>query len=328
MAFLDQAVVFCSAGAGGNGCVSFRREKCIPFGGPNGGDGGDGGSIILKASSSTNSLAGMQRLRHIRAEVGHHGAGSQKTGADGKDTIIELPLGTCIFDADAPNSPVIVDLCNIGQTYTISRGGKGGLGNMRFKSSTNRAPRHATKGEVGEDIRIRCELRVMADIGLLGLPNAGKSSLLRQVSNATPKVADYAFTTVKPHVGVVWFQTFNSFVMADIPGLIEGASQGLGMGDKFLKHLTRCKILLHVIDATLPILDQLETIEKEVCAYEAGLDQKPRYLALNKVDLMQEGYSEMLDELLEKYDHVFPISALTGKGCPELVQFLGQKLSE
>lgn len=325
MAFLDQAVVLCSAGTGGDGCVSFRREKYIPFGGPNGGDGGDGGSIILKVTARSNSLASLQRLRHIRAERGQHGSGSQKTGRNGEDMIVEVPIGTCIYDADAKDAPMIVDLCEMGQTYTIARGGKGGLGNMRFKSSTNRAPRHATKGEVGEEIRIRCELRVMADIGLLGLPNAGKSSLLRQVSNATPKVADYAFTTVKPHVGVVWYQKYDSFVMADIPGLIEGASLGQGMGDKFLKHLTRCKVLLHVIDATLPISEQLETIEKEIKAYGHDLHEKPRYIALNKIDLLD---SSELKEILSSLEgkQVFQISAMIGEGIPELVQFLAKQL--
>lgn len=329
MAFLDQAVIVCSAGSGGNGCAAFRREKYIPFGGPNGGDGGDGGSIVLKVTSKTNSLASLQRLRHVKAEKGQHGLGSQKTGRNGEDTVVEVPLGTCIYDADAPEAPIIVDLCEMGQTYIISRGGKGGLGNMRFKSSTNRAPRQITKGETGEEIRIRCELRVMADVGLLGLPNAGKSSLLRQVSNAMPKVADYAFTTIKPQVGVVWFGRYDSFVMADIPGLIAGASEGQGMGDKFLKHLTRCRVLLHVLDATLPIDTQIETIEKEVKAYKAGLENKPRYIALNKVDLIDQNEVKELMNMLElRNEHVFPISAMQGEGCVELIKFLGQKLSD
>lgn len=327
MAFVDQATILCSAGSGGAGCVSFRREKFIPFGGPNGGDGGDGGSIILKVTSQTNSLASVQRLHHVKAEKGQSGLGSQKHGKGGEDYILEVPLGTCVYDADAPDAPVIVDLCQMGQTYTIARGGSGGLGNMRFKSSTNRAPRQSTKGEEGEQIRVRFELRIIADVGLLGLPNAGKSSLLRQVSQATPKVADYAFTTTKPYVGVVQHKSYQTFVMADIPGLIEGASQGQGMGDRFLKHLTRCRLLLHVVDATLPLQDQLSVIEKEVQNYGEQLNSKPRIIALNKIDaLTRDDLEECYTSLKQRYEHVFPISALTGKGCSELVLFLGEAL--
>lgn len=325
MAFVDQAVIVCEAGSGGNGCVSFRREKCIPFGGPNGGDGGHGGSIILKAGSQSNSLAALQRLHRVRAEKGQHGGGSQKTGRNGEDLIIEVPLGTCVYDADAPSAPMIVDLCERGQTYKISRGGRGGLGNIRFKTSTNRAPRQATSGDTGEEIRIRCELRIMADIGLLGLPNAGKSSLLRQVSKATPRVADYAFTTTKPYVGVVHYNEYDTFVMADIPGLIEGASEGHGMGDRFLKHLTRCEVLLHVVDGTLSVNEQLSIIEKEVASYGFGLIDKPRFIAINKIDAIDADELELIiSELKGTYQHVFPISALTGKGCEALVSFLGE----
>lgn len=328
MAFLDQAIILCSAGSGGAGCVSFRREKFIPFGGPNGGDGGDGGSIILKATSQTNSLASLQRLQHIRAEKGQSGLGSQKNGRNGEDVIVEVPVGTCIYDADAPDAPVIVDLCEMNQEYVIARGGSGGLGNMRFKSSTNRAPRQSTKGDLGEEIRIRCELRVMANVGLLGLPNAGKSSLLRQVSRATPKVANYAFTTTKPYVGVVRYQGYESFVMADIPGLIEGASMGQGMGDKFLKHLTRCEVLLHVIDATQPLDSQLETIEKELEAYGGGLEKKLRFIALNKIDAVGDELADLMKTLSSKYESVFPISALSGDGCERLVSFLGESVKQ
>lgn len=325
MAFIDQAVIRCTAGAGGNGCVSFRREKCIPLGGPNGGDGGAGGSIVLKATHQTNSLASVQRLHHVKAKSGQSGLGSQKHGRGGEDTVIEVPLGTAVFDADAPDAPVIVDMCELNQTYVIAKGGQGGLGNMRFKSSTNRAPRQSTKGDIGAEINIRLELRVIADIGLLGLPNAGKSSLLRQVSGATPKVADYAFTTTKPHVGVVYFQGYKSFVMADIPGLIAGAAQGLGMGDRFLKHLMRCPVLLHVVDATLPIGDQIKTIEGEISAYGKGLLEKPRCFALNKVDAVAK---EQLPALLAEIpsEHIFPISALTGEGVEALINFLGNEI--
>lgn len=323
MSFIDQAVVMCTAGAGGNGCVSFRREKYIAFGGPNGGDGGEGGSIILKATHQTNSLSSAQRLHHIKAPKGQSGLGSQKTGRGGEDVVIELPLGTCVYDADAPNAPMIVDLCEPDQTYVIAKGGHGGLGNMRFKSSTNRAPRQSTKGAPGEEIRIRLELRVIADIGLLGLPNAGKSSLLRQVSHATPKVADYAFTTTKPHVGVVTYEGYKTFVMADIPGLIAGAAAGQGMGDRFLKHLMRCPMLLHVVDATLPVDEQIATIEAEITAYGKGLESKPRCFALNKIDCVEE--DEMSDLLgsFPKQANVFPISALSGLGVEKLIVYLG-----
>jgi len=324
MAFIDQAVIRCTAGAGGNGCVSFRREKCIPLGGPNGGDGGVGGSVILKATYQSNSLASVQRLHHVRAKPGQSGMGSQKHGKGGEDTFIEVPVGTAIYDADAPGAPVIIDLCELNQTYTIAKGGSGGLGNMRFKSSTNRAPRKSTKGEPGAEINIRLELRVIADVGLLGLPNAGKSSLLRQVSSATPKVADYAFTTIKPQVGVVYFQHYKSFVMADIPGLIAGAAEGLGMGDRFLKHLMRCRVLLHVVDATLPIEDQIKTIEEEISSYGNGLIDKPRCFALNKVDAVaKEHLPVLLAEIPSQ--HIFPISALTGEGVESLVAFLGNE---
>ena len=326
MSFIDQATIHCSAGSGGNGCVAFRREKCIPLGGPNGGDGGKGGSIILKVTHKTNSLTNVQRLHHVRAPHGKSGAGSQKNGRGGEDTIIELPQGTCVYDADAPDAPIIVDMCEMGQTYVIATGGSGGLGNMRFKSSTNRAPRQFTKGDNGEEIRIHCELRVIADVGLLGLPNAGKSSLLRQISGATPKVADYAFTTTKPHVGVVHYHGYKSFVMADIPGLIAGAAQGHGMGDRFLKHLMRCSILLHVVDVMLPIDAQIQTIEQELEQYGHGLTEKPRCFALNKTDAIDP---QTLKDLLNQFnqDRVFPISALTGQGCDELIAFLGNDIN-
>ncbi|MCP8352404.1 GTPase ObgE [Candidatus Synchoanobacter obligatus] len=321
MSFIDQATILCSAGSGGNGCVSFRREKCIPLGGPNGGDGGKGGSIILKVTHQTNSLASVQRLHHVRAKGGQNGLGSQKNGRAGEDTIIEVPQGTCVFDADAPDAPIIIDLCQMDQTYTIARGGEGGLGNIRFKSSTNRAPRKATKGDTGEELRIRLELRVLADVGLLGLPNAGKSSLLRKVSGATPKVANYAFTTTKPHVGVVHYHGYKSFVMADIPGLIKGAADGHGMGDRFLKHLMRCRVLLHVVDATLPIDEQIIVIEEEIRSYGHGLLEKPRCFALNKVDAVED--TEALLALFPEAK-VFPISALSGQGVEALIDYLGE----
>lgn len=325
MSFIDQTTILCTAGSGGNGCVSFRREKYIPNGGPNGGDGGSGGSIILKVTHQTNSLSSVARLHHIKAERGQNGQGSQKSGRGGEDTIVEVPQGTCIYDADAPDSPMIVDLKEMDQTYVIASGGHGGLGNMRFKSSTNRSPRHATKGDVGEEIKIRLELRVIADVGLLGLPNAGKSSLLRQVSAATPKVADYAFTTTKPHVGVVNFQGYKTFVMADIPGLIAGAAHGQGMGDRFLKHLMRCRVLLHVVDATLPVTEQIRTIEAEIQEYGQSLDEKPRLFALNKIDAVMKDELKELVAYFEGNGHVlFPISAITGEGCQKLIDYLGE----
>lgn len=329
MDFVDQAKLLCSAGDGGNGCVAFRREKYIPLGGPNGGDGGNGGSVILRVTSQTNSLAAIHRLRSVKAEKGQNGLGSQKTGRSGSDHIVSVPIGTCVYDSDHPDAPIIADLCEMGQEVVVARGGQGGLGNMRFKSSTNRAPRQVKPGESGEEIRLRLELRVMADIGLLGLPNAGKSSLLRKVSAATPKVANYAFTTVKPHVGVVHYQQYDSFVMADIPGLIAGAAEGHGMGDRFLKHLKRCRVLLHLIDVTQDIEEQLHVIENEITAYGEGLSEKPRYIVLNKIDSIDKDALMQKKQALEQSGYnVHMISALVGTGCDDLVAFLWHSLSE
>jgi GTP-binding protein len=322
--FIDELRIHCFAGKGGNGCVSFRREKYIAFGGPNGGDGGHGGSVILVSSSKYKSLTHLRSRKHIKAESGKHGSGSQKTGRGGEDVLIGLPLGTCVYDADHPSSPMIVDMQSEGQQYTIASGGVGGLGNIRFKSSVNRAPRRATEGKEGEDIRLRLELKVMADVGLLGLPNAGKSSLLRQVSQATPKVADYAFTTVKPYVGVVKSGPYDVFVMADIPGLIEGASKGLGMGDKFLRHLQRCEMLLHVVDATQDIDEQIRLIREEVTAYGHGIVEKPIWIVLNKIDLIMSDEID-LDAIKKQYQcKVFEISAKEGDGCSELVKAISE----
>ncbi|UTC24382.1 GTPase ObgE [Candidatus Comchoanobacter bicostacola] len=324
--FIDEATVHCIAGKGGNGCVSFRREKYIPYGGPNGGDGGHGGSVIFRASSDLSSLVNVYRSKRLKADSGTHGMGSQKTGKSGSDLVVEVPTGTCLFDADYPESPMIIDLVSDQQEYIIAKGGQGGLGNMRFKSSTNRAPRKATDGEEGQEIRVRLELKVMADVGLLGLPNAGKSSLLRRVSAATPKVADYAFTTIRPYVGVVRFDQYNTFVMADVPGLIEGASQGSGMGDQFLKHLQRCKMLLHIVDGSQDVVTQIETIRKEVKSYGGGVDKKKIWIVINKIDLIDD--IEVLRSLVLDQYGVYPImiSAKDGLGCSELVASLGDEL--
>ncbi|MDC3181176.1 GTPase ObgE [Gammaproteobacteria bacterium] len=324
--FIDELRIHCFAGNGGNGCVSFRREKYIAFGGPNGGDGGKGGSVILTVSSKYKSLTHLRGKKHIKAESGKHGSGSQKTGRGGEDVIIGMPLGTCIYDADHPSSPMIIDMQAEGQVYTIASGGDGGLGNMRFKSSINRAPRRFTEGKEGEDIRLRLELKVMADVGLLGLPNAGKSSLLRQVSQATPKVADYAFTTIKPYVGVVRSGPYDAFVMADIPGLIEGASKGMGMGDQFLRHLQRCEMLLHVVDITQDVHEQIALIREEVTAYGHGIIEKPIWIVLNKIDLVETVLYDS-NAISEQYKcPVFVVSAKDGIGCSDLVKAISEKV--
>lgn len=326
MKFVDEAVIHVKAGNGGNGVVSFRREKFIPMGGPDGGDGGDGGSVYVVGHPDLNTLADFRFQRRFDAKRGHNGMGRNMTGAKGDDLEIPVPVGTMVFDADTEE--LIGDVVEAGQRVLVARGGFHGLGNTRFKSSTNRAPRQCTHGSEGDERELRLELKVLADVGLLGLPNAGKSTLIRAVSAARPKVADYPFTTLYPNLGVVRVEAHRSFVVADIPGLIEGAAEGAGLGIQFLKHLSRTGLLLHVLDVAPldpeadPVHDA-QVILGEVEKYSDELMHRPRWLVLNKLDLLPEEEREarcqaVLDGL--GWDGpVFRISAISGEGTRELV---------
>lgn len=288
MKLVDEVEITVIAGKGGNGCVSFRREKFIPKGGPDGGDGGAGGSVWLVADESLNTLVDFRHQTRFQARKGEGGMGQQKYGKGGDDMTIVVPVGTVVINVDTDE--VIGDMTEHGQRLLVARGGKGGLGNMHFKSSTNRAPRQSTPGEWGEERLLRLELKLLADVGLLGFPNAGKSTLVRAVSAATPKVADYPFTTLYPNLGVVSVEPHRSFVIADIPGLIEGAADGAGLGALFLRHIQRTRLLLHLVeiqplDGTDPV-EQVRAIEHELGKFDAGLLDKPRWLLINKADLM------------------------------------------
>ncbi|HET7586659.1 MAG TPA: GTPase ObgE [Gammaproteobacteria bacterium] len=323
MKFVDEATVKVFAGDGGNGCVSFRREKYIPFGGPNGGDGGDGGSIYLVAQSGLNTLADFRVTRSFRAERGENGAGREMTGKSGADLDVPVPVGTLVYDDTTQE--LIGDLTAPEQRLRVAQGGFHGLGNVRFKSSTNRAPRKATPGTPGESRVLRLELKVLADVGLLGLPNAGKSTFLRAVSQARPKVADYPFTTLHPHLGVVSVGAERSFVVADIPGLIEGAAAGAGLGIRFLKHLQRTRLLLHLIDVA-PLADDpvaaARAIIGELEAFDPTLAAEERWLVFNKIDTLPEDERESrcaeIAKALDWQGPVFRISAASGEGTREL----------
>ena len=291
MKFVDEAIIKVQAGNGGDGCASFRREKFIPFGGPNGGDGGDGGSVWLVADEGLNTLIDFRHQRQFKAQSGQNGMGSDMYGRGGEDTVIRVPVGTTVINVDTDE--VIGDLTAHGQKLLVAQGGKGGLGNIHFKSSTNRAPRKFTNGVPGEARELKLELKVLADVGLLGFPNAGKSTFIRAVSAATPRVADYPFTTLQPHLGVVRSGPEQSFVIADIPGLIEGAAEGAGLGVQFLKHLSRTSLLLHLvdiapIDGSDPVM-QVRSIEGELQRFDPQLLERPRWLVLNKIDLLEPG---------------------------------------
>ena len=325
MKFIDEAKIEVSAGKGGNGAVSFRREKFIPRGGPDGGDGGRGGSIRAIADRNINTLVDYRFARLHRAKNGESGRGAQCNGAGSDDIQLRMPVGTVITDLDT--GELIADLSRHGQVATLAQGGRGGMGNINFKSSTNRAPRQATPGEPGENRKLRLELKVLADVGLLGMPNAGKSTFIRAVSSAKPKVADYPFTTLHPHLGVVRVDTDRSFVIADIPGLIEGAAEGAGLGHQFLRHLARTRLLLHIVDLapTDPDVDPVKdarAIVAELKKYDQGLYDKPRWLVLNKMDMLNDGKSEVTAKKFVKAlrwkGPSFTISALTGTGCREL----------
>lgn len=334
MKFVDEVLINVKAGDGGNGCMSFRREKFIEFGGPNGGDGGDGGSVFLEADHNLNTLLDYRYKRKFNAQRGENGRGSDCTGAKGEDLILKVPVGTAVVDADTQE--VIGDLVEDGQRLLVAQGGWHGLGNTRFKSSTNRAPRQTTNGSTGEARNLKLELKVLADVGLLGLPNAGKSSFIRSVSAAKPKVADYPFTTLAPNLGVVSVGGYKSFVIADIPGLIEGASEGIGLGIRFLKHLTRTRLLLHIVDVA-PIdqacpAEAAQTIVDEIASFSPSLAERDRWLVLNKIDQLlddeREAVKQAVVEQLDWQGPVFMISALDGEGTKELSQAIMRYLDE
>lgn len=334
MQFVDEAQIRVQAGRGGNGVASFRREKYIPFGGPNGGDGGDGGSVYLQADRNLNTLVDFRFTKDFKAQNGQAGMGQQKTGRAGEDLYIPVPVGTMVRDLETQEQ--IGDLVEEGQTMLVARGGKHGLGNVHFKSSTNRTPRQCTPGDAGDVRQLQLELAVLADVGLLGLPNAGKSSLISAVSAARPKVADYPFTTLYPNLGVVRISAETSFVMADIPGLIEGASEGAGLGIQFLKHLSRTGLLLQVVDMA-PIddsdpLEAVRTIENELHQYSDALADKPRWLVFNKSDLLPEDEARTkVDEWVQALDWqgpVYCISAANRSGTQSLMEDIAQTLAE
>ncbi len=327
MKFVDEAFIDVAAGDGGNGCVSFRHEKYKEFGGPNGGDGGRGGHVYVVADPNLNTLVDYRYARRYEAKRGEHGMGSDMFGAAGDDITLKMPVGTIISDADT--GQVLLELLNPGEVVVLAKGGDGGFGNMRFKSAINRAPRQKTPGWPGERKNLKLELKVLADVGLLGMPNAGKSTLIAAVSNARPKIADYPFTTLHPNLGVVRVGPEQSFVIADIPGLIEGASEGAGLGHQFLRHLQRTRLLLHVVDmapfdeAVDPVA-QAKAIVAELKKYDKALHDKPRWLVLNKLDMVpaQERAARVADfvKRFKWKGPVFQISALTREGCEPLIR--------
>lgn len=338
MKFVDEAYLTVQAGKGGNGSRSFRREKFIPFGGPDGGDGGRGGDIYLKGDSGLNTLVDFRTIRQVKAMDGDVGRGNQRTGYDGEDKVVSVPVGTVVFDADTDE--LIGDVEQPGELLLVAKGGAKGLGNVHFKSSTNRAPRKTIPGKLGETRKLRLELKLLADVGLLGLPNAGKSTLLRAISAATPKVADYPFTTLYPHLGTVSVGVGRSFVVADIPGLIEGASKGQGLGHAFLRHLSRNRLLLHLVDIA-PMdgsspMDSIKIIEQELKEYSPELVDKPRWLVFTKIDqLPLDTRAEEIQKIQEEVKRLYPeqtkvffISAVAREGLKELCYEMQREVEE
>lgn len=342
MKFIDEAIIEVKAGDGGNGSASFRREKYIPKGGPDGGDGGKGGDVIFVASNNLSTLIDYRFVKKYRAQNGKSGHGSEMYGKAGDDLILHVPVGTSIINAETGS--VLYDFATEGELFLVARGGKGGFGNLHFKSSTNRAPRQKLDGIKGEIFQIKLELKVVADVGLLGLPNAGKSSFISRVSAAKPKIANYPFTTLHPHLGVVKIEQGKSFVIADMPGLIEGAHKGVGLGHKFLKHMMRTQLLLHVVDISLFEDDVETTVEKavritqELKMYSSELYSKPRYIVLNKIDVLPiDQKLGVIEEFFAKFaqhdtntilDKKMTMSAVTGENCQELCYFLMEKVNQ
>ncbi|MEM8793502.1 MAG: GTPase ObgE [Pseudomonadota bacterium] len=322
MKFLDLAKVYIQSGAGGPGCVSFRREKFIEYGGPDGGDGGRGGDVWVETVPGLNTLIDFRYQQHFKAGKGEHGMGRQRTGKDGKSITLQVPVGTEILEED--QETVIADLTSEGQRILLARGGNGGFGNLHFKTSTNQAPRQANPGQPAIEKTIWLRLKLIADAGLVGLPNAGKSTFLAASSNARPKIADYPFTTLHPNLGVVGVD-YREFVLADIPGLIAGAHEGRGIGDRFLGHIERCAVLLHLVDATSgDVLGDYRTVENELAAYGHGLGEKPRLVVLNKTDALSDDEAQDLVTLLREEDVPVKraISGVSGEGVPETLRDL------
>ena len=330
MKFLDQVKIFIKAGDGGSGSPSFRREKFIEFGGPDGGDGGKGGSIILVSERNLNTLIDFRYQQHFKAERGRDGSGKNKTGRGGEDLYLKVPVGTQVFEED--NKTLIFDFKEENEKFVAAIGGKGGFGNTRFKSSTNRAPKKFTKGTVGEEFWIYLQLKTIADIGIIGLPNAGKSSLLASLTSATPKIANYKFTTLNPNLGVAMYDD-KEITLADIPGLIEGAHQGTGLGIKFLKHIERCKALLHLIDVSEIKPEDVEgkknSLDKELKEFDESLSKLEQWIVLTKADTKTELKNDYLSETKKIYSNeVFLISSITGEGLSELVKKVSTKIIE
>jgi GTP-binding protein len=335
MKFVDEATIRVEAGNGGDGASSFRREKFAPLGGPDGGDGGRGGSIYLIANSGLNTLADFRFSTRFRAAAGGKGRGSNCTGKGGDDLYVPVPLGTLVRDAETEEA--IGDLTRDGETLLVAKGGDGGLGNVRFKSSSNRAPRRTVPGGAGDSRELTLELQVLADVGLLGLPNAGKSTFLRAVSQARPKVADYPFTTLHPQLGVVRLEAFRSFVIADIPGLIEGAAEGAGLGIRFLKHLARTRVLLHLVDIApldpaADVVKDIKSIAAELKKFSPALARRERWLVFNKIDLLATAEADKrcraVVKVLKWKGPVYKVSGITGIGCKELCGRLMDRLEE
>jgi len=329
--FYDTAKIWVKAGDGGNGAVAFRREKYVPFGGPSGGDGGDGGSVILVADEGLRTLVDFRYQRHYRAGRGEHGRGKDQHGARGEDLRLRVPVGTVVKNAETRQ--VLADLIYPGQEAVVARGGRGGRGNARFVTSTRRAPDFAEKGEPGEELWLELELKLLADVGLVGFPNAGKSTLISRISAARPKIANYPFTTLEPHLGVVRVSEGRSFVVADIPGLIEGAHRGAGLGHQFLRHIERTRLLLHVVDAAgtegRDPVEDVKVINRELALFDPSLADKPQILVANKIDLPEA--KEHLQRLRAAYEaemYIFPISALTGEGVGALIARTGELLEQ
>lgn len=328
MKFLDQAKIHVRSGNGGAGSVSFRREKFIEFGGPDGGDGGRGGDVVVECVDGLNTLIDYRFQQHFRAKTGMHGMGKNRSGANGADVVLKVPVGTQIFEED--EETLIADMMEVGQRIVLAKGGNGGFGNAYFKSSTNQAPRRANPGLEGEERTVVLRLKLIADAGLVGLPNAGKSTFLAAVSAAKPKIADYPFTTLTPGLGVVTIDT-RTFVLADIPGLIEGAHEGAGLGDRFLGHLERCRILIHLVDGTSDdVAEDYRIIRGEIAAYGGGLEEKPEILCLNKADALTQEEREERAALLasESGADVYVISAVSGEGMKEVLRLAANEIKE
>ncbi|MCF6148625.1 MAG: GTPase ObgE [Candidatus Kuenenia sp.] len=330
--FVDEATIYVKGGDGGNGCVSFRREKYVPHGGPDGGDGGKGGDILLQVSEKIETLLDITSRAKYIANNGAHGKGSNKNGKDGKDIILLLPRGTLI--KDKPSSRVLKDMSTVGESIVIARGGRGGRGNKHFATSTNRVPRQAEEGKPGEERWLILELKLFADVGLIGMPNAGKSTLLSRISKARPKIADYPFTTLQPQLGVVEIENFRRFIVADIPGLIEGAHKGIGLGDEFLRHIERTKVLVHLVDASVfPEKDPVEAyhiIRNELQQYNPKLAEKNEIVVANKMDLLDEEKGAACVKYLEEKISrpVCPISTITGKNLNRLIYLMSKTLQK